>query len=76
MAVTRMKRIKEIIDSGISTKDHGHIAITNSQADEIRAICDKELSVQDRRDYHKAYYIKNPDKYNQGRKKDAESSEI
>lgn len=76
MAVTRMKRIKEIIEGGIATKDHGHIAITNKEADEIKAICEKEISVQDRREYHKTYYIKNPDKYNQKGKKNAENSQI
>lgn len=74
MGITRMKRIKEIIDGGISTKDHGHVAISNQEADEIRAICEKEISVQDRREYHKTYYIKNPDKYNQRSKKNVENS--
>ena len=36
MAVTRMKRIKAIIEGGISTKDHGHLAITNEEAEEIK----------------------------------------
>ena len=74
-----MKRIKEIIACGISTKDHGHIAITNKEAAEIRELCEKEISIQDRHEYHKAYYIKNPDKYNQNTKKGkkhAESSEV
>ena len=65
MAITRMKRIKEIIEGGIPTKDHGHVAISNKEAEEIKSLCEKELSVQDRREYHKTYYIKNPDKYNQ-----------
>lgn len=78
MAITRMKRIKEIIEGGISTKDHGHIAITNEEAKEISAICEKEISVQDRREYHKTYYIQNPDKYNQKQKekKNAKNSTI
>ena len=76
MAVTRMKRIKAIIEGGISTKDHGHLAITNEEAEEIKQICDKEISVQDRSDYHKTYYVKNPDKYNQRGKKNADNSKI
>ena len=76
MSVTRMKRIKEILNGGIPTKDHGHIAISNKDAEEIQAICDKELGVQDRSDYFKTYYIKNPDKYNQKGKKNAENSKI
>lgn len=76
MAITRIKRIKEIIEGGISTKDHGHIAISNQEAEEIKLICEKEIGVQDRREYHKTYYIKNPDKYNQKGKKNAESSKI
>lgn len=76
MAITRIKRIKEIIEGGISTKDHGHIAISNQEADEIRQLCEKEIGVQDRREYHKTYYVKNPDKYNQKGKKHAESSKI
>ena len=76
MAVTRMKRIKAIIDSGIYTKDHGHIAITKKEAEEIKAICEKEISVQDRREYHKSYYLKHPDKYNQKGKNNAEDSKI
>lgn len=76
MAITRMKRIKTIIDGGIATKDHGHIAITNQEAEEIKAICEKEISIQDRREYHKTYYIQNPDKYNQRGKKNAEDSVI
>ena len=76
MAITRMKRIREIIDGGIPTKDHGHIAISNKEAEEIKEICEKELSVQDRSEYHKTYYIKNPDKYNQKGKKHEENSEV
>lgn len=79
MAISRMKRIKEIIEGGISTKDHGHIAISNKEAEEIKQICDDEIGVQDRREYHKTYYIKNPDKYNQNTKKGkkhAESSKV
>lgn len=73
MAVTRLKRIKEIISGGRYTKDHGHIAISTDEAEEIRQLCEKEISVQDRREYHKTYYIKNPDKYNQKGKKNAEN---
>ena len=76
MAVGRIRRIKEIIDSGIPTKDHGHIGISNEEAEDIRQICEKEISVQDRRDYHKTYYIKHPDKYNQRGKRNAADSEI
>ena len=76
MSVARMRRIKEIIACGISTKDHGHIAITNKEAAEIRELCEKEISIQDRHEYHKAYYIKNPDKYNQKGKKNEENSEV
>ena len=77
MAVGRIKRIREIIDNGIPTKDHGHVAISNEEADEIKKLCKEELSKQDRREYHKTYYIKNPSKYNQkGKKKDAENSEV
>ena len=76
MAITRMKRIKEIIEGGIPTKDHGHVAISNKEAEEIMSLCDKELKIQDRREYHKTYYIKNPDKYNQKGKEHAESSKV
>ena len=76
MAITRMKRIREIISGGVSTKDHGHIAISNKEAEEIIEMCNKEISVQDRHEYHKTYYIKNPDKYNQKGKRHAESSDI
>ena len=69
MSIARIKRISEIISGGISTKDHGHIAISNTEAEEIKNLCKKELNVQDRSDYHKAYYIKNPDKYNQRSKR-------
>lgn len=78
MAITRMKRIKEIIEGGISTKDHGHIAISNKEADEIKQLCEKEIGVQDRSDYHKTYYIMNPNKYNQKQKgkKNATNSDV
>lgn len=74
MAVTRLKKIKKIISGGRYTKDHGHIAISIDEAEEIIKICEKEISIQDRHEYHKAYYIKNPDKYNQKRKNNAKNS--
>lgn len=94
------ERIKEIIENGIPTKDHGHIGISNKDAEEIKRLCknttpngiemsaedveeliqlcDKEISIQDRSEYLKTYYIKNPQKYNQNQKgkKNARNSEV
>ena len=56
--------------------DKFEIIKNHKEAAEIRELCEKEISIQDRHEYHKAYYIKNPDKYNQKGKKNEENSEV
>lgn len=64
--------IKKICEKSFSH----NVELNSEDAEEIRQLCEKEISIQDRTEYHKTYYIKNPDKYNQKGKKDAENSEV